>query len=139
MLNFISSMVIISIYKHSICYRVSKCVLSAGKIPPRNRTTKRSLRESKLKELEVGEGSSPGAAKQLEFTLRPKPVIKTYTKKVFTQPSSFGDTEACTRTKETLPHWRERLKNIIQEEFLEYIPHSDLDMRNLNDEFFLNI
>jgi hypothetical protein len=55
-------------------------------MPPRKPTTRRSLRASKLKEPEVGEGSSPVAAKQLEFSPRPEPVIRTSTKKVFTQP-----------------------------------------------------
>jgi hypothetical protein len=93
----------------------------------------------KLKEPEVGEGSSPGAAKQLEFSPRPEPVIKTSTKKVFTQPLAFGDTEASTGTKAVLPHWGELFKKISREEFPEYIPHSDPDVRALDDEVFLNI
>jgi hypothetical protein len=47
---------------------------------------RQSSRDLKLKEPEVGEGSSPVAAKQLEFSPRPEPIIRTYTKKVFTQP-----------------------------------------------------
>jgi hypothetical protein len=78
-------------------------ILIAGTMPPRNPTTRRSSRAPKLKEPEVGEGSSPGAAKQLEFTPRPEPVIKTSTKKVFIQPLAFGDTEASTGTKVDTP------------------------------------
>jgi hypothetical protein len=58
----------------------------------------------RLKEPEVGEGSSPTLAKQLEFSLRLEPVIRKSTKKVFTQPPDFGDTEASTEGKEILPH-----------------------------------
>jgi hypothetical protein len=92
-----------------------------------------------MKEPEVGEGSSPGATKQLEFSPRPEPVIKTSTKKVFIQPLAFGDTEESTGTKTTLPHWGELFKKISQEEFPEYIPHSDPDVRALDDQVFLNI
>jgi hypothetical protein len=105
-------------------------------MPPRKPTTRRSPRASKLKEPEVGEGSSPVAAKQLEFSPRLEPVIRTSTKKVFTQPPAFGDTEASTGTKAVLPHWGELFKKISREEFPEYIPHNDPDMRKLDDEVF---
>jgi hypothetical protein len=129
-----------------ISYPVFLCTSSlkdfisiAGTMPPRNPTTRRSSRVPKMKEPEVGEGSSLGAAKQLEFSPRLEPVIKTSTKKVFTQPLAFGDTEASTGTKVVLPHWGELFKKISQEEFLEYVPHSDPDVRVLDDEVFLNI
>jgi hypothetical protein len=96
-------------------------------------------RALKLKEPEVGEGSSPAAAKQLEFAPRPKLVIGTSTKKVFTQPPTFGDTEENTGGEEVLPHWGEFFKKISREEFLEYILHNDPDMRKLDDEVFQNI
>jgi hypothetical protein len=108
-------------------------------MPPRNPTTRRSSRASKLKELEVGEGSSLGATKQLEFILRSEPVIKTSTKNIFTQPLAFGDIEASAGTKETLPHWEELFKKISREKFRKYIPHSEPDVRNLDDEVFSNI
>jgi hypothetical protein len=92
-----------------------------------------------MKEPEVGEGSSPGATKQLEFSPRPEPVIKTSTKKAFIQPPAFRDTEASTGTKTTLPHWGELFKKISWEEFPEYIPHSDPDVRALDDQVFSNI
>ena len=106
---------------------------------PRNPTTIQSPREPKLKEPAVGEGSSPGAAKQLEYTLRPEPVIKTTMKKVFIQPPAFGDIEASTGTNATLPQWGELFKNISWEDYLEYIPHSDPDVRALDNELFPNI
>jgi hypothetical protein len=105
-------------------------------MPPRKPTTRRS---PKLKEPEVGEGSSPAVAKELEFAPRLEPIIRTSTKKVFTQPLAFGDTEASTRTKVVLPHWGELFNKISWEEFSEYIMHSDPDMRKLDDEVFLNI
>jgi hypothetical protein len=70
----------------------------------------------KLKEPEVGEGSSLGREKQLEFSPRLEPVIKTSTKNIFTQPSIFGDTEENTGGKVVLPNWGEIFKKIIQEE-----------------------
>jgi hypothetical protein len=108
-------------------------------MPPRKATTRRSTRAPKLKEPEVGEGSSPRSAKQLEFTLRPKPVIKTSMKKAFIQPLTFGDTEARIGSKTTLPHWGELFKKIRREEYPKYIPHSDPYVRVLDDEVFPNI
>jgi hypothetical protein len=79
---------------------------------PRNPTTIRSSRAPKLKEPEVGEGSSPWVAKQLKYTLRLEPVIKIATKKVFIQPSAFGDTEASTGSKMAHPHWGDLFNRI---------------------------
>jgi hypothetical protein len=45
-------------------------------MPSRNPTTRCSLRAPKLKEAETSEGSSPGTARQLEYTPREEPVIK---------------------------------------------------------------
>jgi hypothetical protein len=87
-------------------------ILVAGNIPPRNPTTRRSSRVPKLKEPEVGEGSSLGPTKQLEFSPRPELVIKTSTNKFFTQPLAFGDTEASTGTKVVLSHRGELFKKI---------------------------
>jgi hypothetical protein len=111
----------------------------AGTMPPRKPTTRKSLRVPKLKEPDVGEGSSPAVAKQLEFTPKPVPVIKTSTKEVFIQPLAFGDTEASIGTKAVLPHWGELFQKIKREEFPEYTPHNDPDMRKLDDEVFPNI
>jgi hypothetical protein len=55
----------------------------AGKMPPRNPTTIRSPRAPKMKEVEIGKGSSPGIAKQFEYAPREEPFIKTTTKKDF--------------------------------------------------------
>jgi hypothetical protein len=112
-------------------------------MPPRKPTTRRSLRASKLKELEFEEVSSPrtspAAAKQLEFYPRLEPVIRTSTKKVFTQPLTFRDMEESIGTNTTLHHWGELFKKISWQEFLEYIPYNDPDMRKLDDEVFSNI
>jgi len=111
----------------------------AGTIPLRKPTTRKSPRALKLKEPDVGEGSSLVAEKQLEFDPKPVPIIKTSTKEVFIHPLTFGDIEASIGTKLVLPHWEERFQNIKQEEFPECTPHSYLDMRKLDDEVFLNI
>jgi hypothetical protein len=108
-------------------------------MPPINPTTRRSSKEPKLKEPEVGRGSSPRAEKQLEYTMSPEPVIKTAMKKVFIQPPAFGDTEASKGSKMTLPHWGELFNKISREEYPKYIPHSDPDVRALNDKVFPNI
>jgi hypothetical protein len=107
--------------------------------PPRNQNTRRSPRVPKLKELEVGEGSSLAAAKQLEFSLRLEIVIKTSTKNYFTQPLAFRYIEENTGGKAVLPHRGKLFKKINWEEFPEYILHNDLDMRKIDDEVFLNI
>ena len=53
---------------------MSNTVLSIGKMTPRKPTTRCSLRAPKLKEVEIGEGSSLGAARKLEFSPRVEPV-----------------------------------------------------------------
>jgi hypothetical protein len=58
----------------------------------RNPTTRHSPREPKIKEEKIGEGSSPGIAGQLEYTPRAEPIVKTSTKKSFSQPPVFDDT-----------------------------------------------
>jgi hypothetical protein len=108
-------------------------------MPPRKPTTRKHLRASKLKEPDVGKSSSPAAAKQLEFTPKPVPFIKTTTKKVFIQPPTFGDMERSIGTKVVFPHWGELFQNIKREEFPEYTSHNSPDMRKLDDEVFLNI
>jgi hypothetical protein len=96
-------MVVIFIYQHPICNRMSNVVLSAGKMPPRKPMTRCSLREVKLKEENMGEGSSPSMTRQLEFSHKAEPVIKTSTKKAFIQPPTFGDMEATNGSKIMLP------------------------------------
>jgi hypothetical protein len=108
-------------------------------MPPRNPTTRCSPRAPKIKELETGEGSSPGTVRQLEYAPRPEPVVKTTTKKVFIQPLAFGDTEASTRSKVALPQWGDLFNRISREEYPEYIPHNDPDVRVLDDQVFPNI
>jgi hypothetical protein len=75
----------------------------------------------------------------LEYTLRSELVIKAAMNKVFIQPLAFGDTEVSTGSKTTLPHWGELFNKIIQKEYPEYVQHSDPDVRELDDEVFLNI
>jgi hypothetical protein len=81
-------------------------------MPPRKPMTRRSPREPKLKEAEIGEGSSPGTARQLEYAPRVEPVIKTSTKKAFIQPPVFGDTEVTTGSKIMLPQWGDLFNRI---------------------------
>jgi hypothetical protein len=77
--------------------------------------------------------------RQLDYTPRQEPVIKTATKKVFIHPPAFGDIEASTRSKVALPQWGDLFNRISREEYLEDIPHSDLDVRELDDQVFPNI
>jgi hypothetical protein len=108
-------------------------------MPPRNPTTRRSLRAPKLKEPETDEGSSPETMRQLEYIPRPEPIIKKTTKKVFIQPLAFGNTKASTRSKVTLPRWGDLINRISIEEYPEYIPHNDPNVRALDDQVFPNI
>jgi hypothetical protein len=111
----------------------------AGTMPPKKPTTRKSPRAPKLQEPEVGEGSSPVVARQLEFSPKPVPVIKTTTKKAFVQPPAFGDTEVNIGTKTVFPRWEELFKKIKREEFPEYTPHNDPDTRRLDDEVLPNV
>jgi hypothetical protein len=81
----------------------------------RKPTTRRSPREPKLKEAEIGEGSSPWIAKQLEYAPKVDPVIKTAMKKSFVQPLAFGDTEESTGSKVALPQWGDLFNKISLE------------------------
>jgi hypothetical protein len=65
-------------------------------MPPRKPMTKRSPRAPKLKEEEIGVGSSPDTARKLEYSPMVEQIIKTLTRKAFIQPPKFGDTKAAT-------------------------------------------
>jgi hypothetical protein len=68
-------------------------------MPLRKPMTRRSPRAPKLKEAEVGEGSSPGVVRQLEFAAKAESIIRMSTKKEFSQPPAFGDTEVSNGSK----------------------------------------
>jgi hypothetical protein len=72
-------------------------------MPSRKPMTRHSPISPKLKEVEIGEGYSLGTARQLEYTPRVEPVIKTSTKKSFVQPPVFDDTKENTCSKVILP------------------------------------
>jgi hypothetical protein len=108
-------------------------------MPPKKPSTRKSPRAPKLQEPEAGEGSSPAVVRQLEFSPKPVPIIKTSTKKAFIQPLAFGDTEANIGAKTTFPRWEELFKKIKKEEPLEYTPHNDPDTRKLDDDVLPNI
>jgi hypothetical protein len=105
----------------------------------RNPTIVRSPRAPKLKELETGEGSSPRTVRQLGYVPRTDLIVKTTKKKVFIQPLTFGDTEASTESKLSLPQWGDLFNRISREEKLEYVPCSDPDVRALDEQVFPNI
>jgi hypothetical protein len=108
-------------------------------MPLRNPTIRHSPKEPKMKKDGIGEGSSLGTTRHLEYAPRVDPTIKKTTKKYFVHPPTFGDTEESTRSKVALPQWGDLFNIIIEEDYLEYIPHSNLDLRVLNDQVFLNI
>jgi hypothetical protein len=108
-------------------------------MPPKKPTTRKSPREPKLPEVEVGEGSTPAVTRQLEFSPKPVSVIKTVTKKDFVQPPTFGYIEVNIGTKTVFPRWEEIFKKIKKEEFPEYTPHNDPDTRKLDDEVLPNV
>jgi hypothetical protein len=92
-----------------------------------------------MQESEVGEGSSPSVARQLEFPPKPVSIIKRITKEPFFQPPAFRDTEASIGAKMAFPHWEEVFKKIKKEEPLEYTPHRDPETRKLGEEVLFNI
>jgi hypothetical protein len=106
---------------------------------PKNLTTGRFPRAPKLKEVEIGEVSSLAMARQLEYASKAVPVIKTSTKKSVSQPPAFGDTEASIGSKVMLPQWGNLFNRISREEYPEYIPHNDLNIRTLDEQVFSNI
>jgi hypothetical protein len=108
-------------------------------MPLKKPTTRKFPRAPKLQEPETGEGSSPTVARQLEFTPKPMPVIKTANKKVFIHPPTFGDIEENIGTRTTFPRSKELFKKIKKEEPLEYTPHNDLDIRRVDDDVLPNI
>jgi hypothetical protein len=104
-----------------------------GKIPPRKPMTRRLPRAPKLKEENIGEGSSLFIARQLEYAPKAEPVIKTSTKKEFIQPPDFGDTEVTTGSKIIIPRWGYLFNIINREYYPKFIPHSDPDVRGLDN------
>jgi hypothetical protein len=108
-------------------------------MPPKKPTTRKSLRAPRLKEPEVGEGSSLVIARQLEFDPMLVPIIKTTSKKAFIQPLAFGDPKVNIGTKTVFPCWEEIFKKIKREEFPEYTLHNDPNMQRLNDEVLPNV
>jgi hypothetical protein len=81
-------------------------------MPPKKPSTRKSLGAPKLQESEVGEGSSPAVARQLEFTSKPVFFINTITKDPFFQPPTFRDTEVSIGAKTAFPRWEEVFKKI---------------------------
>jgi hypothetical protein len=75
----------------------------------------------------------------LECAPRAEPIVKTTTKKYFVHPPTFGDTKASTKSKVSLPQWGDLFNIINREEFPEYIPHNDPDVRALDEQVFPNI
>jgi hypothetical protein len=75
----------------------------------------------------------------LEYAPKADPVIKTSTKKYFVQSPTFGDIEERTGSKVILPQWGDIFNRIIQEEYLEYIPNNNPNVRDLDDQVFPNI
>jgi hypothetical protein len=108
-------------------------------MPPKKPTTRGFPRAPKLKEVEVGEGYSPSAARQIDFSTKVEPVFYTSTKRVLSHPPAFGDTEASTGSKIVLRQWGHFFNRINWEYYLEFIPHSDPDVRMLDEQLFLNI
>jgi hypothetical protein len=82
---------------------------------PRNPTTIRLSRPPKLKEVETGEGYSLGTMRQLEYAPRVEPIITTSTKKYFTQPLAFSNTEERIGSKLIVPQWGDLFNRISQE------------------------
>jgi hypothetical protein len=101
--------------------------------------TRRSSRAHKLKEENMGEESSPVLRKQLEFSHRAEPVIKTLTKNAFVQPPTFGDTKETTGLKIILPQWGDLFNRLNLECCPELVPHNDRDVRALDNHVFPNI
>jgi hypothetical protein len=108
-------------------------------MPPKKPSTRKFPRAPKLQESEIGEGSSPAVARQLEFSPKSLSIIKAITKDPFVQPPDFRDTEESIREKTTFPRWKEVFKIIKKEEPLEYTLHNDPDTRNIYDEVLPNI
>jgi hypothetical protein len=120
---------------HSLILITSK----TGKMPPRKPMTRFSPRMPKMKEPEVGEGSTPGAAREIDFVSRMESIICTSTKKEFSQPPEFRDTKASTGFKVLLLHWGDMYSKIIQEDYSKFTPHNNPDVKILDDQVFPNI
>jgi hypothetical protein len=108
-------------------------------MPLKKPSTRKSPRATKLQESEVGEDFSPSVEIQLEFSPKTISIIKRITKDPFVHPPTFKDTEASIGAKMEFPHWEEVYKKIKKVEPLEYTPHSDLEMRKIDDEVLPNI
>jgi hypothetical protein len=82
-------------------------------MPLRKTATICSPRAPKIKEPDIGEGSSLGTIRQLEYALKVELVVKTTTKKYFVQPLAFGDIEESIGSKVDLPQCGDLFNRII--------------------------
>ena len=78
-------------------------------------------------------------ASELDFISKSESFILTFTRKQFTQPPTFMDTEVSTGSKAMLPHWVGLFKKMNQEDYRDFTPNNDLDVRILDDQVFPNI
>jgi hypothetical protein len=84
-------------------------------------------------------GILPSSCKTIRVYPKLVLLINTATKKAFIQPLAFEDTEANIGAKTAFPCWEEFFKKIKKEEPLEYTPHSNPDISNLDDDVLPNI
>jgi hypothetical protein len=108
-------------------------------MPPRKPTTRHSPRMKKMKEEEVVKGSTQRVPREPDFVSRTKSVICTATKKQFSQPLAFDYTKERIGSKVVLPHWGDLYRKISQEDYLEFTPHNNPNVRILDDQVLLNI
>jgi hypothetical protein len=110
-----------------------------GKMLLENKTTRHLPIAPKLKEIKIGEVSSREIVRQLVYIPMQDPVIKKIMKRVFNHPLAFGDIEERIGSKIVLPQWGDIFNRISREEYLEYVPHSDPNVRALNEWVFPNL
>jgi len=107
------------------------CVV-AGKMFPRRPTTHQSPKTPKGRNEQAGEASS-SRTKAIEFSSKMEPVIKMSQKKPTNPPPLYKDIVASSKFKVLLPTWLDLYNKIYHDDFPEFTPHSDLEVRVLDD------
>jgi hypothetical protein len=83
--------------------------------------------------------TSNSATKELDFSPKEEPMIKMSQKKPTNPPPLFKDTDMSMTSKVLLPTWLDLYKKIHHDDFPEFTPHSDPEVRELDDQMFQNI
>jgi hypothetical protein len=105
---------------------------------PQRPTTRQSSKTLKGRSEQTREFFS-SVVKALEFSPKTEPMIKMSQKKSANPPPLYKDTNVSTTSKVLMPTWINLYNKIHYDEFPEFTPYSDSEVRVLDNQVFHNI